>query len=78
MFERVPPSGAGGQDTGPVSISFTGTPPKPSSPLQDRLITFLATVLRIVCTDGLVRPHTFLTLQTSVRVDAVFNLKRRL
>lgn len=41
MFERVPLSGAGGQDRGPVYISFTGTPPKPSLPLQTAFITSL-------------------------------------
>lgn len=60
MFERVPLSGAGGQDMGPVSISFTGMPPKPSSPFQTAFYYF-ATVLFIVHTDGSVWAHTCLT-----------------
>jgi len=53
MFERVPLSGARGQDRGPVSISFTGTPPKPSLALQTSFVTSLPTVLLKVYTDGL-------------------------
>lgn len=57
MFEQVPLSSAWGQDRGPVSISFTGMPPKPSLPLQTAFITSLPTVLLKVYSDGLKSGH---------------------